>query len=56
MELGAKYALGGELTELFPDTNKITDEYGTYENLYIEEYNRKKDLVTITGKYGLHYE
>ncbi len=40
MELGAKYALGGELLELFPDTSKITDEYGTYENLY----------MNITGK------
>ena len=56
MELGAKYALGGELEELYPDTKKITDEYGTYENLYIDEYNRKKDLVTIMGTYGLHYE
>ncbi|MBT6472287.1 MAG: hypothetical protein HOK52_13650 [Candidatus Marinimicrobia bacterium] len=56
MDLGAKYALGGELAELFPDTNKITNEYVTYENLYIDEYNRIKDLVTITGKYGLHYE
>lgn len=56
MELGATYALGGELMEFYPDTKKIEEEYGTYENIYVDEYIRKKDFVTIKGKYGLHYQ
>tara|TARA_Y100001970_G_C13857700_1_gene662528 strand:- start:136 stop:306 length:171 start_codon:yes stop_codon:yes gene_type:complete len=56
LELGATYALGGELIEFYPDTERIIEECATSEYIYVDEYIRKKDFVTIKGKYILYYD
>ena len=56
MELGARNAIGIKLFDLFPDPKIFNEGYETRSDIVVYEYHRNKDLVTIKGKYGLHYE
>jgi len=55
MELGARNAIGIKLFDLFPDPKIFIEGYETRSDIVVSEFHRNKNLVTIRGKYGLHY-